>query len=402
MSAEFKTKKPLAFVIQRFGADIDGGAENHCLQLTVRLKRIMPLEIITTCAQDYITWKNVYKPGTDMVEGVTVHRFPNSETRDMRVFNEFSKKIFGALSSKEEQLEWIRRQGPYCPDLIEFIRQNRRRYSGFIFYVYLYYPTYYGVQIEPEKSILVPTAHDEPAIRLPVFKEMFKAPAGFLFLTEKEKEFVESIFSMGDRPYDVIGAGISKPLRTDPARFRKKYGIQSPYLLVMGRIEAGKGCSELVRYFLEMKSRRPSNLQLLFIGKLHMELPDHPDISYIGFLPDDDKFDAVSGAEAVAIPSPFESLSIAALEAMSCGVPIIVNENCSVLADHCIKSNGGLYYKNSEEFMEIVALLGQNSEMRSKMGKNGQKYVQSFYSWNRVVRKFCKNVREMFGDDADC
>ena len=63
-------------------------------------------------------------------------------------------------------MEWLRQQGPWCPALLEYLERNQHQYDVLIFFTYLYAPTVLGMRIAPHKSILVPTAHDEPAIHL--------------------------------------------------------------------------------------------------------------------------------------------------------------------------------------------------------------------------------------------
>ena len=47
----------LAVVVQRYGADINGGAELHARYIAERLARHAEVEVLTTCARDYVTWR---------------------------------------------------------------------------------------------------------------------------------------------------------------------------------------------------------------------------------------------------------------------------------------------------------------------------------------------------------
>ena len=66
----------LAVVVQRYGADINGGAELHARYIAERLSRHVQVEVVTTCAHDYVTWRNELPAGVSHVNGVQVRRFP--------------------------------------------------------------------------------------------------------------------------------------------------------------------------------------------------------------------------------------------------------------------------------------------------------------------------------------
>ena len=66
---------------------------------------------------------------------------------------------------------------------------------------------------------------------------------------------------------------------------------------------------------------------------------------------------ALEAATVVVCPSPYESLSLLALEALSVGTPVLANARSAVLVEHCVRSNGGLYYADRDEFVECLKLL---------------------------------------------
>ena len=88
-----------------------------------------------------------------------------------------------------------------------------------------------------------------------------------------------------------------------------------------------------------------------------MALPEEPFIRFAGLLSDRERLQALEAATVVVCPSPYESLSLLALEALSVGTPILVNARSAVLVEHCVRSNGGLYYADRDEFVECLKLL---------------------------------------------
>ena len=201
----------LAFIIQRYGTEVLGGSEQLCRLVAERLAPQHEVDVLTTCARDYVTWKNEYPEGSDRIRGVTVRRFAVARTRDLEAFNRYSDWIDHHPHSRSDEMEWLKQQGPWCPPLIEHLRRHHQQYDVLIFFTYLYAPTVLGLEIAPARSVLVSTAHDEPAIRLDIFKDVFSRPAALCYLTESERQFVERQFP--DRPLleEVIGVGVDIP-----------------------------------------------------------------------------------------------------------------------------------------------------------------------------------------------
>ena len=151
----------VAFVAPRCGTGIFGGAEVYCLELARRLAPSWDIDVLTTCARDYMTWKNEYPPGHSNEEGVHVQRFPVDRPRDVAAFNALSERISFDVerSSISQQEEWMRAQGPVSRELESYVRAHRFRYDAFFFFSYLYATTYTLLPIVEEKAFLVPFAH---------------------------------------------------------------------------------------------------------------------------------------------------------------------------------------------------------------------------------------------------
>lgn len=399
----------LALIVQRYGPEIIGGSEYHCRLVAERLAARHDVEVLTTCARDYVTWANEYPEGADRIRGVTVRRFANDRTRDIESFNEYSDWIFGAPHTDDDEWEWLRRQGPWCPALIEHLERRHAAYDALIFFTYLYAPTVLGLRVDPRRSILVPTAHDEPAIRLGIYRDVFGAPAGMAYNTGVERAFLRARFRIPAAAEETVGCGVDlparftapardpdpredpgtedDPLRTNAAAFRRRHRLYEPFLLYGGRIDPGKGCEELVEHFRAYAADR-GDAVLTLMGVKLMRIPDEPFIRFAGLLPEAERLEALQAATAVVVPSPYESLSLLALEAFAVGTPVLANARSEVVREHCQRSNAGLYYADRDEFVECLGLLIGNAALREAMGRNGQTYVRTHYEWDVILRKY--------------
>ncbi len=393
--------KKIAIINQRYGLEVNGGSEYYTRLIAEHLKEYYNVEILTTTALNYDTWENHYSAGVSVVNGINVRRFPVKHPRNMLKFRIVSK-ITRILARFGIHLDkwWVKAQGPDTPELVEYIRTHQEDYDKFIFVTYLYYTTVMGLPEAADKAILIPTAHDEPYIHFPIYKKIFKKPSGMIYLTEEEKQFVQSKFQNTSIKSEVAGVGIDIPkcLQEENSRvavvkeFREKYQIHGEYIIYAGRVDYGKKCDEMFEFFEHYKTRyAKDDIQLVIIGKDMLGIPEHKDIHYLGFVPEEDKYAGIAGAKFLWLPSQFESLSIALLEGMALGVPGIVNGRCEVLKSHCLRSNGAIYYENKEDFIEKMRKLQKlGREDYHKMGECAQEYVKKNYHWDVVENKLQK------------
>ena len=380
-------KKKILFVVQRYGLEVNGGAELHCRQLAERLKDEYGVSVLTTCAIDYVTWKNEYKEGIEYINGVKVIRKKVDFERNQKEFNKISTKLNNEKDNINLGIEWQKSQGPHSSELIKYLKAHKDDYNVIIFLTYLYYTTYFGLQVAPEKSILIPTAHDEPPIYYSIFNETFNLPRAILYSTTTERDFVNKRFKNNYIKSDIVGLGVDINENTQDIDLEKTFGIKDDFVIYVGRIDESKGCKEMFEYFLEYKKNYKNNLKLVLAGKNVMNIPKHKDILVLGFVSEDEKINLIKQAKLLVLPSKFESLSLSTLESMYLGTPVLLNGECKVLKEHAILSNGGLYYENKWEFIEALNYLIEDPKTSEKMGENGRKYVNKNYKWDVVMKK---------------
>jgi len=384
-------------VVQRYGPEITGGSESLARAVAERLVGDFDVTVFTTCARDYVTWRNELPEGEQSVGGITVRRFAAEEERDLAAFNAFSDTLYDRPHTDADEERWLRGQGPYVPRLVEALRAEKDRFSAVVFFTYLYYPTVAGLAAAPERAILVSTAHDEPPLRFRLYERVFALPKAFGFLTGPEEALVRARFDLGPRLGLVAGIGVATPEAPDVEGFRIRHDLDRPYVLYAGRIDAGKGCAEMLEFHERYRRDRPGAAPLVLIGKLAMPEPRAPGVHYLGYLSEDEKFAALAGARAVICPSPYESLSIVLLEALSLGTPVLATARSAVLKDHCVRSNAGLWYEDGDEFVEALDLLVERSDLRAALARKGRAYVRENYAWPAVLDRYRRLVDAVRG-----
>ncbi len=378
----------LAVVVQRYGADVNGGAELHARYIAERLSRHAKVEVLTTCARDYVTWRNELPAGVEQVNGVPVRRFPVRREREPLDFGRRSQRVFEHQHSIADELAWLESEGPTSTALIDLLDRSAAQYDVISLFSYRYYHAWHGARRLASKAILVPTAERDPAIGLSIFGPVFRGVRAVMYNSHEERAMIQAATKNDDVPGVVVGVGSDVPDRTNPVRFRRKYRIHRPFAIYIGRIDENKGCTELFDYFRRYAATFPRGLDLVLVGKPVMPVPEDRRIRHLGFLPDEDKFDALAAADLLIMPSYFESLSMVALESWALGRPVLANGRCDVLKGQCIRSNAGLYYDNYEEFAEALYSLESNGPLHARLGRNGREYFRRHYTWPVIERKY--------------
>ena len=389
----------LAVIVQRYGAELNGGAELHARYVAEHLARHAEVEVLTTCATDYITWRNEFDPGVERVNGVPVRRFPVSRERNVDEFGRRSAQVFEEPHSVAAELAWLRSEGPTSPSLINHLRRQGDAYDYCLFFSYRYYHAYHGIRVAGPRAVLVPTAERDPALGLRIFGGSFRGVRALMYNSYEERALISAVSNNDAVPSVVVGIGSEVPEHPEPQRFRQATGIEGPVLVYVGRIDENKGCRELFDYF-QCYARLSPQLTLVLIGTPVMPIPTHSRIRHLGYVTDEEKFDVMAAADLLVMPSHYESLSMVTLEAWALGRPVLANGRCDVLCGQCIRSNGGLYYESYEEFAETLHAIVSNSTLRNALGMNGRAYFNRHYTWPVIERKYLDMLDRLEHEDA--
>lgn len=381
----------LLYVVQRYGADIVGGSEAACRTFAEELAgRGHHVEVVTSCARSYVQWADSYDPGTEEINGVTVHRLPVTEVRKPERFGPMDMWLMSETTSPMlfEHQRWARLMGPELDGFRSWLIDNALRFDACIFMTYLYTTATTGIPTIAGRIPVVfqPTAHDEPAIRVPLYESMFRLADAFLFFTPEERTVVHDRFRI-EPAGEVVGIGIEmNPPTGSVDEFRQTYGLgDAPYLVYVGRLDPMKGVKQLCDFFIAMKDLNDSPLKLVLAGDPLVELPHHDDIIVTGFLDEPVKQAAIKGALALVQCSYFESFSIVLCEAWVQNRPALVQGVSTVLRGQAMRSAGAIPYEGFAEFEQAVAMLMENPSLADEMGRNGRRYVEDLYDWDTVI-----------------
>lgn len=274
------------------------------------------------------------------------------------------------------------------PALYDYIDTHRAEYL-FCFIPYMFGTTYFGSMVCPERAILIPCLHDEAYARMRLIRDMCQRVRGILFNSEQERRLAEELYSLDTERLAVAGEPIDCTWKSDPRRFRQRYGV-SDFFLYAGRTDHGKGVEELVQFYCQYLAETNRSEQLIFIGGGTVNIPERytTTIHQLGFLPVQDKYDAYGAAIALCVPSTMESFSIVMMESWLAARPVVVNAQCPVTTDFCLQSNGGLYFSNYAEFREILTLLTVDAALAKGLGARGREYVISNYQPDKVAARY--------------
>lgn len=387
----------LAVVVQRYGAEINGGAELHARYVAEHLARHHDVEVVTSCARDYVTWRNEWPEGEERINGVAVRRFPVTRERVPEEFGRLSRVVFDRTHSIRDELAWLDAEGPTSPAMVRHVASAA--YDYVFFFSARYYHAWHGARATHGRAVLVPTAERDPAVAVEIFQPVFRGVRALMYNSFEERAMIQAVSGNHEVPGVVVGIGSDVPADADALRARKAFSLPGPYVIYVGRIDENKGCKELFSHFERYVRQHGSQLTLVLVGNSILPIPDHPRIRHLGFLEDRDKFDLIAGATALVMPSYFESLSMVALEAWALGRPVLANGRCDVLRGQCVRSNAGLYYESYEEFAETLRAIERNAQVRRSLGENGRTFFAEHYAWPVIERKYLDVLDRLRADD---
>lgn len=409
-----------AFVTPRYGAEIPEGPEHACRLIAEQVSTRHDVDVLTTCARDPLTWKNEYAEGQDRVRGVIVRRFAVSQPHDRAAFAQFTSRLAGAARTRAEELEWVRRLGPWSPGLMDHLKRQSRTYDAVIFFSLQHATTVHGVPMVLDRSVLFPCLRLDPTLRFGVWGDILTGVRAVGYLSAAERRLARAFLCISPPAEEIVGLGVDSPPQQtyprhqqDPADtlpadedeavadgaieveylagrgvpFRRRHRLYGPFALYAGRVDPDNGCEEMLEYF-DRYAAADGDLALVLMGVKLLKVPEAPYLRMAGVLPERERMIAYEAADVTLAPNPDDLLGQSVLESLAVGTPVLASARNEAAVEHCRRANGGLYYANGEEFVEALRLLTANIRLRQKLGDNGRQYVRQYYRWEAVLGRF--------------
>jgi glycosyltransferase involved in cell wall biosynthesis len=317
---------------------------------------------------------------------MTVRRFPTVVDTLRAERQEIAAAIHaGHPVDLNMQMRWIN-DDLRVPELWHHLLDHAEDYRALVFAPYMFWTTFACGQVAPERTILMPCLHDEPEAYLEVFQPLFNGARGLWFLSDPERDLADRIYRL-PVSHSVTGAGVDIPSSYDPEGFRKRHGIDGPFVLYAGRREGGKRWEWLLDAFAAAVRQEdlPFSLVTFGTGEVHPPPAIADRVIDLGFVDETDRNDAFAAADAYVQPSSYESFSRTAMEAWLAGTPLIAYGASAVVSWHCERSGAGLTFDDEHELAQCLRFVADEPDAARELAARGRDYVLANYRWEDVL-----------------
>jgi glycosyltransferase involved in cell wall biosynthesis len=310
-------------------------------------------------------------------------------------------------------------QGGYrwTPRLQPWLADNLSRFDGVVIHGLWQYHGYgtYGVvrgrlpyvvfphgMLDPYFKRAFPLKHLKKQVYWLVReRRMLRDARAVCFTTAIERDSSAKTFWPRGWKSVVVSLGTSEPAG-EPDAQRERFLARFPalrgrrYFLFLSRIHRKKGCDLLLEAFGRVAP--DANLDLVMAGPDEeglqagleaqaQRLGISERVHWTGMLEGDVKWGALRGAEAFVLPSHQENFGVAVVEALACGIPVIISDKVNIWPD-LVQDRAGIVKADTVEgtYQGMAAFLAMGPEERSQMIRNGVDCFRARYEMKRSAR----------------
>jgi D-inositol-3-phosphate glycosyltransferase len=226
------------------------------------------------------------------------------------------------------------------------------------------------------------------------------------------------LYRADDRKMVIIPPGVDTshfyPIPSDEAKQFIGLNPEDRMVLFVGRIEPLKGVDMLIQAMscLDLKGARlpvhlaivggepdalPEDMtaEMTRLQKLCDELAVGQTVVFLGKRGQDTLPYYYSAAEALVMPSLYESFGMVALEAMACGTPVIASEvgGLGYLVQNAL-TGYTIPDSDPDELCSKLSILLNNAQLREEMGLRASEYALN-YDWQKITEKIINVYKDL-------
>ena len=220
------------------------------------------------------------------------------------------------------------------------------------------------------------------------------------FASEGERQLATRFGITAPQVVIDLGLDVERYSRRDPISFRSLVAADPDKKLVtyMGRIAYTKGVDLLVGAFSVVAKRRP-DVHLVIIGPDHegyratieamiSELGLRERVTFTGVLAGQRKIGALAAADVAVFPSYTETFGFSMLEAMACGVPVVISSGASLSSEAAKAGGAFLAAPNRNALAKAIFDVLAEPRTAKAVAVAGERFVNERFSWRRVATAF--------------
>lgn len=187
--------------------------------------------------------------------------------------------------------------------------------------------------------------------------------------------------------------------------FRKRFGIsEKNIVLYLGRLNERKGIDFLINSYAELKKEMDDVVLVLagsddgykskaetLINKLNIS----KNVIFTDYINETEKIAAYVDADVLIYPSIMEIFGLVPFEAIMCGTPVIVSDDCGC-GEFVSEANCGYLVRHGDinDLTKKIKIILENPEVSSRLVENGKRYICDNLAWNNISIK----IEECYAD----
>ena len=176
-------------------------------------------------------------------------------------------------------------------------------------------------------------------------------------------------------------------------------------ILFLGRLNRIKGLDILIKaYAMIAKERQDTHLLIVggsadrYAKKVKQWVRQYglgDRVSFAGMLTGQEKIEAYTGSDIFVLPSYSENFGMAVVEAMACGLPVVISNRVGVAKKIAQNNSGIIIDTNAQDLYRGIKLLLDNPVLKKEIAVNAKILAQDYYAIDKVADKMIKAYREI-------